>query len=259
MSNTILEVMEATWVVMPAYNAQRTLEATYNDLPQPLRDRVILVDDGSTDETVAIACKLGIEVIEHKSNMGYGANQKSCYQAALKNGAKCVVMIHPDNQYDARMAMVMVEIIALGNCDVVLGNRIRTRQEALRGGMPLWKYIANRLSTFIENLILGQSIGDFHSGMRAYSSEVLEVLPIEFNSDDFAFDQEFLVQAIAANFQIGDVPVPVRYMAEASSINVRRSMTYAWGGLGAVSAYLLHKSSIRKDDRFIMRLREKNV
>jgi len=258
-SNMTLEIIEATWVVMPAYNAQRTLEATYNDLPQPLRDRVILVDDGSTDETVAIACKLGIEVIEHESNIGYGANQKSCYQAALSHGAKYVVMIHPDYQYDARMAMVMVEIIALGNCDVVLGNRIRTRQEALRGGMPLWKYLANRISTFMENLILGQSIGDFHSGMRAYSSEVLEVLPIEFNSDDFAFDQEFLVQAVAADFRIGDVPVPVRYMAEASSINVRRSMTYAWGGLGAVSAYLLHKSSIRKDDRFIMRLREKNV
>jgi len=257
--NDISAFVEGTYVVMPAYNAESTLEATYKDLPEVLQDRVILVDDGSSDNTVKIAQQLGIKVIEHRSNMGYGANQKTCYRAALEHGAKYVVMIHPDYQYDARMALVMVEIIALGNCDVVLGNRIRTRREALNGGMPLWKYLANRISTFVENLILGQSIGDFHSGMRAYSKEVLEVLPIELNSDDFTFDQEFLVQAVAAGFRIGDVPVPVRYMAEASSINVRRSMTYAWGGLGAVFAYLLHKSSIRKDDRFKLRVGVKGV
>lgn len=251
-------IAKDTWVVMPAFNAQQTLAATYADIPLQMRDRVILVDDGSTDDTVDIARALGIEVIQHESNMGYGANQKTCYRAALERGAKYVVMIHPDFQYDARMAMVMVEIIALGNCDVVLGNRIRTRQEALSGGMPLWKYLANRVSTFVENLILGQSIGDFHSGMRAYSSQVLETLPIGCNSDDFAFDQEFLVQAVAANFRIGDVPVPVRYMAEASSINLRRSMTYAWGGLGAVGAYLLHKISVRSDDRFKIQLGDKH-
>jgi hypothetical protein len=159
-------------------------------------------------------------------------------------------MVHPDYQYDARMARVMVEILHLGNCDVVIGNRIRTREEALSGGMPLWKYVANRSSTFVENLILGQSIGDFHSGMRAYTRDVLETVPFEQNSDDFAFDQEFLVQCVAAKFRIGDVPVPVRYMAEASSISFRRSLRYASGGLGVVAAYLLHSISLRNDSRF---------
>lgn len=244
---------QRTWVVMPAYNAAKTLVATYEDLPERLRGRIILVDDASQDDTVAIATALGLDVIRHDKNRGYGGNQKTCYRAALERGADFVVMVHPDYQYDARMALVMVEILALGNCDVILGNRIRTRGEALRGGMPLWKYVANRLSTFIENMILGQSIGDFHSGMRAYSRAVLATLPLEYNSDDFAFDQEFLVQAVAAGFRIGDVPVPVRYMSEASSINFRRSMTYAWGGLSAVAAYLMHRTSVRRDKRFILR------
>lgn len=243
---------EQTWVVMPAFNAAKTLAATYYDLPKELQGHVILVDDASTDDTVQIAESLGLDVIRHRKNMGYGGNQKTCYTAALDQGADFVVMVHPDFQYDARMASVMVEIIALGNCDVVLGNRIRTRREAREGGMPLWKYLANRSSTLIENLILGQSIGDFHSGMRAYSRKVLEALPLDHNSDDFAFDQEFLVQAVAAGFKIGDVPVPVRYMAEASSINFRRSMAYAWGGLSVVTAYLLHKTSLRQDRRFVL-------
>jgi len=249
------DYIEETYVVMPAYNAELTLESTFFDLPDQLRGRVILVDDSSTDKTVEIAKKLGLQVIEHESNLGYGANQKSCYRAALDQGAKYVVMIHPDYQYDARMALVMVEIIALGNCDVVLGNRIRTRKEAIAGGMPRWKYLANRSSTFVENMILGQSIGDFHSGMRAYSSEVLDAIPLHEDSNDFAFDQEFLVQAVAGGFRIGDVPVPVRYMSEASSINFRRSLTYALGGLGAVSAFLMHRASLRKDARFILRIR----
>ena len=243
---------ERTWVVMPAFNAARTLAETYNDLPEELQAHVILVDDASTDKTVEVAESLGVDVIRHSQNRGYGGNQKTCYAAALDAGADFVVMVHPDFQYDARMASVMVEIIALGNCDVVLGNRIRTRREARQGGMPLWKYLANRSSTLIENLILGQSIGDFHSGMRAYSRRVLEALPLEHNSDDFSFDQELLVQAVAAGFKIGDVPVPVRYFAEASSINFQRSMAYAWGGLSVVIAYLLHKSSLRKDRRFVI-------
>jgi glycosyltransferase involved in cell wall biosynthesis len=243
---------QRTWVVMPAYNAAKTLVATYEDLPERLRGRILLVDDGSQDNTVEIAVNLGLDVIQHSENRGYGGNQKTCYRAALERGAHFVVMVHPDYQYDARMALVMVEILALGNCDVVLGNRIRTRREALKGGMPLWKYVANRLSTFIENLILGQSIGDFHSGMRAYSRQVLATLPLEHNSDDFAFDQEFLVQAVAAGFRIGDVPVPVRYMSEASSINFRRSMAYAWGGLRAVTAYLMHRTGLHEDPRFVL-------
>lgn len=159
-------------------------------------------------------------------------------------------MVHPDFQYDARMAQVLVQVLRLDICDVVLGNRIRTRREALDGGMPRWKYFANRLSTLIENALLGQSIGDFHSGMRAYSSAVLEKIPFDLNSDDFAFDQEFLVQCVAAGFRIGDVPVPVRYMEEASSISFRRSMRYAAGGLGAVSAYFVDRIGLKKDPRF---------
>jgi glycosyltransferase involved in cell wall biosynthesis len=242
-----------TWVVMPAFNAAKTIIATYEDLPRELQDQVIVVDDSSKDETAVIAESMGLIVIRHKENRGYGGNQKTCYKTALERGAEYVVMVHPDFQYDARMASVMVEIIALGNCDVVLGNRIRTRKEAREGGMPLWKYLANRSSTLVENLILGQSIGDFHSGMRAYSRRVLETLPLEYNSNDFAFDQEFLVQAVAAGFRIGDVPVPVRYMSEASSISFQRSMTYAWGGLSVVGAFLLHRAGVRKDRRFIFR------
>ena len=242
--------LERAWVVMPAFNAELTLEKTVEEVPSEFKDRLILVDDGSTDGTVALAHTLGLQVVEHDTNRGYGANQKTCYREALQRGAEFVVMVHPDYQYDARMAKIMVEILQLGNCDVVLGNRIRTRKEALSGGMPMWKYLANRSSTLVENLLLGQSIGDFHSGMRAYTRDVLETLPLDYNSDDFAFDQEFLVQCVAANFRIGDVPVPVRYMAEASSINFRRSLRYAFGGLGAVAAYFLDRLSLRNDPRF---------
>lgn len=245
-----MSTSESTWIVLPAYNAERTLEATVRDIPVDLKNQVLLVDDGSTDRTVQIAQSLGLEVIQHESNRGYGANQKTCYAAVLERGAKFIVMIHPDNQYDARMAAVMIEIIALGNCDIVLGNRIRSRKEALGGGMPRWKYFANRVSTFTENFFLGQSLGDFHSGMRAYSAEVLQTIPFSSNSDDFAFDQELLVEAIAAGFTIGDVPVPVRYMEEASSISLRQSMRYAFGGLSVVFAFQLHRFGVRRDTRF---------
>jgi len=243
-------IPDTVWVVMPAFNAERTLRSTVEDLPLGLRERVILVNDASGDNTITVAEELGLVIRSHDRNRGYGANQKTCYQEALARGADYVVMVHPDNQYDARMAAVMVEILALGNCDMILGNRIRTRKEALEGGMPRWKYFANRLSTLVENLILGQSVGDFHSGMRAYTADVLRTIPIERNSDDFAFDQEFLVQAVAAGFRIGDVPVPVRYMEEASSINFKRSLTYAWGGLRVVGAYLLHRYGVKRDARF---------
>ena len=183
-------------------------------------------------------------------NRGYGGNQKTCYAAALESGADFVVMIHPDNQYDARVAPVMVEMIRLGICDVILGNRIRTRREALDGGMPLWKYIINRLSTFSENLVLGQSLGDFHSGFRAYSRSVLASIPFDANSDDFAFDQEFLMQAVHFNFRIGDVPVPVRYMKEASSISFRRSVRYGMGAIGCFTAMRAHEWGWREDRRF---------
>ena len=222
------------WVVMPAYNAAQTLEKTYWDLPIDTIDGVILVDDCSTDETVEVAHRLGIEVIQHERNTGYGGNQKTCYRAALEHGADVVVMVHPDYQYDSRMVTVMAEIIRLGTCDIVLGNRIRTRKETLAGGMPRWKYFVNRSSTLWENFVLGQSLGDFHSGLRAYSREALERIPFDRNGDDFAFDQELLIQASHFGLKLGDVPVPVRYFEEASSINWRRSMRYGFDTLGAL-------------------------
>lgn len=238
------------WIVMPAYNAELTLRQTYEDIPEQLKQRVILVDDCSTDDTVDVANELGLVVIRHKSNEGYGGNQKTCYRAALDRGADVVVMLHPDYQYDSRVSLIMAELIQFDICDLVLGNRIRTRREALDGGMPKWKYFTNRISTFFENLILGQSIGDFHSGFRAYSRDLLLTIPFESNSDDFAFDQELLVQAVAFGYRIGDVPVPVRYFEEASSINFRRSVKYGVGGLNAISSYYLNKLGIKRDPKF---------
>ena len=243
-------VMSSVWVVMPAFNAAATLRRTFMDIPQDLRGNVILVDDKSTDATVECAKQLGIDVTEHVSNQGYGANQKTCYRIALDRGADIVVMIHPDYQYDSRLAELMVSLIRLDVCDVVLGNRIRTRREALDGGMPLWKYLTNRLSTLFENFVLGQSIGDFHSGFRAYSSKVLRTIEFSRNSDDFAFDQEILVQAVAHGFRIGDIPVPVRYMPEASSINFRRSVTYGIGALRAIGALYAARMGLLSDSRY---------
>lgn len=243
-------------LVLPAYNAAGTLEATLAEIPENFSQETILVDDCSSDNTVELAHFLGLKVIEHSINVGYGGNQKTCYRAALNAGADVVVMLHPDNQYDARIAPVMVSLVELGTCDIVLGNRIRTRAEALTGGMPKWKYFINRTSTFMENLVLGQSLGDFHSGFRAYSREVLETIPFERNSNDFAFDQEFLIQAVHFGFKIGDVPVPVRYMKEASSISFKRSLRYGLGGAAAFSAMRMHRARVKNDPRFMKASRE---
>src|SRR5215471_1379979 len=186
--------------VMPAYNAESTLAATLADVPVGSVDEVILVDDGSKDRTVQVARDMGLTVIEHPTNRGYGGNQKTCYRTALEHGADVVVMVHPDYQYDSRVIPHAVGIIELGICDVVLGSRIRSRAEALAGGMPVYKYLSNRFLTVVENLALGQNLGDFHSGFRAYRREVLERLPFEANSDDFVFDTQFLVQAIHLGF-----------------------------------------------------------
>lgn len=236
---------------MPAYNAEKTLAATFDSIPRGSFTSVLLVDDGSQDRTVEIAADLGINVIRHSQNRGYGGNQKTCYRAALEAGADIVVMLHPDNQYDARCIPVMTNIINLGICDVVLGSRIRSRRQAIAGGMPLWKYLLNRSSTFVENLILGTTLGDFHSGFRAYRREVLETIPFEANSEDFAFDQEFIFQARYFGFNLGDIPVPTRYFDDASSINLKRSLRYGVGGVSALVSLGLHALKVRKDPRFV--------
>jgi len=229
---------------MPAYNAAATLERTLADIPPGSVDEIILVDDCSRDETAALARKLGLTVIVHEKNRGYGGNQKTCYQHALDSGADFVVMIHPDYQYDSRVVGAAVEFLKLGICDVILGSRIRTRREALSGGMPAWKYLANRCLTTLENIALGQNLGDFHSGFRAYRREVLESVPWQQNTDDFAFDSQFLAQAVYFQFKLGDVPVPVRYFDEASSINFRRSLTYGLATLWILTQFWLQKLRI---------------
>ncbi len=222
-----------TIVVLPAYNAAKTLEKTLRDIPAGAADEIILVDDASRDETVAVARSLGLTVVRHERNQGYGANQKTCYREALARGADVIVMIHPDYQYDPRLAPVLAGLIGAGICDVVLGNRIRSRREALEGGMPLYKYLANRLLTIAENLATGENLGEWHSGLRAYSRKILETIPWESNSDDFVFDQQFLLQTSMMGFRLGDVPVAARYFAEASSINFRRSVVYGLSTLAA--------------------------
>lgn len=228
-------------VVLPAYNAAATLEATVRDIPPGSVDEVILVDDRSRDDTVSIARSLGLTVIEHPENRGYGGNQKTCYRTALEHGADVVVMLHPDYQYDARLIPHFLGFLETGVCDVMIGSRIRTRQEALGSGMPVWKYISNRLLTLAENMVLGQNLADFHSGFRVYTREVLETIPWEMNSEDFVFDTQFLAQVAWFGFRLGDAPVPCRYFEEASSINFPRSVRYGLGTLATMGAFLLQK------------------
>lgn len=228
-------------VVMPAYNAELTIEKTYLDIPNKNISAVILTDDASTDRTVEIAKRLGIQVLCHQENKGYGANQKTCYNEALKQGADIIVMIHPDYQYDPRVIPYAVGFLELKICDIIMGSRIRTRHEALECGMPVYKYISNRILTFIENIVLGQNIGDFHSGFRAYRREVLETVNYQLNSDDFVFDTEFLAQAVFCGFRIGDIPIPTRYFSEASSINFKRSLKYGIQTLHVMLKFLLKK------------------
>lgn len=230
--------------VLPAYNAEKTLAATLADIPVGSVDEVLLVDDGSTDRTVQVAEEMGLTVIRHPKNRGYGGNQKTCYRYALDHGADIVVMIHPDYQYDSRIIPHAVGIIELGICDVVLGSRIRSRREAMRCGMPWWKYVSNRALTLYENFGLGQNLGDFHSGFRVYRREVLERIPFERNSDDFVFDTQFLVQAVHFGFRLGDIPVPVRYFDEASSINFRRSLVYGLSTVGTVAGWWAHRMGV---------------
>ena len=244
-----------TIAVLPAYNAEKTLEKTVRDIPAGCVDEIILVDDASRDGTAELARKLGLTTIVHPKNRGYGGNQKTCYAEALKRGADIVIMIHPDYQYDARLAPHMAGLIAAGVCDVVCGNRIRTRGEALEGGMPFYKYLSNRALTIFENMLTGQNLGEWHSGLRAYSRQVLETLPWELNSDDFVFDQQFLIQAACCGFRMGDVPVAVRYFPEASSISFKRSLVYGLATLLLLAQYALHRLGLVRSPRLVPKTR----
>ena len=236
--------------VLPAYNAEKTLAATLADFPPGSVDEILLVDDCSTDRTVEIARAMGLTVIVHDVNRGYGGNQKTCYKYCLQHGADIVVMIHPDYQYDSRVIPHALSFIELGICDVVLGNRIRSRSEALACGMPWWKYVSNRGLTLVENMALGQNLGEFHSGFRIYRRAVLEKIPFERNSDDFVFDTQFLVQAVHFNFRLADIPVPVRYFNEASSINFRRSTKYGLETLKTLAQFWLHRCGVWTSELF---------
>ncbi len=245
-SDTIEHRSQKVIVVMPAYNAELTIEKTFQDIPKGSVDEIILTDDYSSDRTVEIAKKLGITVLCHEVNMGYGANQKTCYNVALERDADIIVMIHPDYQYDSRLIPYVLGFLLSGICDIIIGSRIRTRREALEGGMPLYKYIGNRFLTISENIILGQNLGDFHSGFRAYTREVLETIPYNENSNDFVFDTEFLAQAVFYGFRVGDVPVPTRYFDEASSISFIKSVRYGVQTLCVMFKYLVQKAGLYK-------------
>ncbi|MGD8385350.1 MAG: glycosyltransferase family 2 protein [Lysobacterales bacterium] len=236
-------------VVMPAYRAAKTVEATWRGLPHDIVDRTLLVDDASNDETVEIARELGLDVLTHESNRGYGANQKTCYHAALDDGADIIVMVHPDYQYDPRLVTAMAAMVESDIYDIVIGSRI-TGGGALRGGMPIWKYVANRGLTAFQNLLLGAKLSEYHSGYRAYSRQVLQTLNWEENSDDFVFDNQFLVQGILAGFRMGEISVPTRYFEAASSINFKRSVRYGLGVLGASVAGLLKRLNIYRGRLF---------
>lgn len=239
-----VDTSHKVYVVMPAYNAAATLERTFADIPKDVVSGILLSDDASTDNTVDLAKKLGLTVFTIEDNIGYGANQKTCYDEILKTDADIIVMIHPDYQYDPRVIPYALGFIRLDICDVVVGSRIRTRKEALNGGMPVYKYIFNRMLTIIENIVLGQNLGDFHSGFRIYKRELLETINYRVNSDDFVFDSEFLAQAVYFNYRIGDIPIPTRYFPEASSINFRRSMKYGLQTLVVLGKYFLQKLGI---------------
>jgi glycosyltransferase involved in cell wall biosynthesis len=242
-------------IVMPAYNAARTLERTYADIPHDLVSRIILVDDVSHDETVDVARKLGLDVIIHRQNLGYGGNQKTCYKAALAAGADIVVMLHPDYQYDATRIPDLIAPIAAGTRDLMLGSRFLG--DPLAGGMPSWKYAANRFLTTVENLVFGLRLSEYHTGLRAYSRRLLETIPFERNSDDFVFDQELIAQVVAAGMagRIGEIAVPTRYFSEASSVGFRRSVVYGLSTMEVVGRYLLHRLRLKPSRQLVPRRR----
>jgi glycosyltransferase involved in cell wall biosynthesis len=227
-------------VVLPAYNAAKTLEMTWREIPFEFVDEVVLVDDASRDDTAEVARRLGIKTIVHEQNRGYGGNQKTCYRTALELGADIVIMLHPDYQYTPKLLAAMAAMIAYGEFDAVLASRI-LGVGALKGGMPVYKYIANRFLTLVENILLGHKLSEYHTGYRAFSREVLERLPLERNSDDFVFDNQMLAQLVWFGFRIGEVSCPTKYFEEASSINFRRSVVYGMGVLKTALQYRMQR------------------
>jgi glycosyltransferase involved in cell wall biosynthesis len=236
-------------VVFPAYNAEKTLELTWREIP-PEVDEMVLVDDCSRDNTAELARRLGITTVVHETNLGYGGNQKTCYRTALDLGADVVVMVHPDYQYTPRLVTAMAAMIAYGEFDSVLASRI-LGTGALKGGMPFYKYVANRFLTFAENVLLGQKFSEYHTGYRAFSREVLEKLPLDANSDDFVFDNQMIAQMVWFGFRVGELSCPTKYFEGASSINFRRSVIYGFGVLGTALQFRMQKWGIA--DRQIFR------
>lgn len=236
-------------VVMPAYNASKTLSQTVAEIPREIVDDIILTDDASRDDTVEVAKSLGLHTLRHEANRGYGGNQKTCYAAALERGADIVIMLHPDYQYSPRLVVAMASMIASGHYDVVLASRILGKG-ALAGGMPLYKYIANRILTFAENILLGQKLSEYHTGYRAWSRAVLEKLPLLSCSDDFVFDNQMITQAVHFGFPIGEISCPTKYFDDASSINFRRSVTYGFGVLATALRFRLNKMKLVKSELF---------
>jgi glycosyltransferase involved in cell wall biosynthesis len=233
------------FVVMPAYNAGRTLRQTFSELPHEIVDQVLLVDDHSSDKTVELAREMGLTTFLHHANLGYGRNQKTCYREALKRGADIVVMLHPDYQYSPKLVTAMAGLVACGEYDVVLASRILGRG-ALRGGMPIYKYVSNRFLTLVENILLNFKLSEYHTGYRAYARDVLTSLPLEENSDDFVFDNEILAQIIYMQYRIGEISCPTKYFPEASSINFARSVKYGLGVLATSVKFRLQKMGLAK-------------
>jgi glycosyltransferase involved in cell wall biosynthesis len=236
-------------VVMPAYKAAQTLEETVRNLPRDIVDDVILVDDASDDHTAALAEKLHLKVFVHHKNLGYGANQKTCYREALRLGADIVVMLHPDYQYEPRLVAAMAAMVSSGIYDVAIASRI-LGSGALKGGMPLYKYVSNRLLTFVQNVLLGAKLSEYHTGYRTFSRRVLEELPLLANSDDFVFDNQMLTQTIAFGYRVGEISCPTRYFPQASSISFRRSVVYGFGVLATSVKYRLWKWRLIKSRLF---------
>ncbi len=236
-------------VVMPAYNAAETLTRTVAEIPGDVVDEILLVDDASSDNTVEVAKELGLTVYMHDQNFGYGRNQKTCYREALKRGADVVVMVHPDYQYSPKLIVPMADMVAFGEYDVVLGSRILGKG-AIEGGMPVYKYIANRALTLVQNILLRQKLSEYHTGFRAFRRGVLERLPLEENSDDFVFDNEMISQAVFFGYRIGEISCPTKYFPEASNINFWRSVRYGFGVLGTSLRFRLNRMRLVRSGIF---------